>query len=358
MHKFKHRWLLPILICGAAVSCAGYHVNGGQGVLDQRFDNIIVLVPDGCGVAHMTVSRWFKGTPLTQDSMAVTLVRTHSANSMITGSAAAFATGFKSWEDPDKAACLSIRPDSVLIPEPRPLVLVFPDHECGGMTLGNQDIDAYSFRPENMVSVINKARLSAEGVATLMRNLGSDGDAAGIREVMSRYCGIDDLSDRELILLRQELADSVDGYLNPVLGTMVSQRCGIGWTTGAHTGTDVPMFSYGFRSVPQTIDNTEIARLCAQAMGFDLGAVTERLFVDAGVLFDDATVLIDTAGVGNSGGQLIVERDGKTARFPFFKNIMVAKEDTSLLEGLTVYSLKAHTVYLPRQARKLFDAFE
>jgi hypothetical protein len=65
--------------------------------------------------------------------------------------------------------------------------------------------------------------------------------------------------------------------------------------------------------------------------------------------------LIDTAGVGNSMGQLIVEGDGKKALFPFFKNIMVVGEDTIALEGITVYSLKPHKVFLPRQAAILFE---
>ena len=32
----------------------------------QTFHNVIVLIPDGCGVAHMTIARWFKGTSLAQ----------------------------------------------------------------------------------------------------------------------------------------------------------------------------------------------------------------------------------------------------------------------------------------------------
>jgi alkaline phosphatase len=86
--------------------------------------NVIILIPDGCGTAHMTIARWFKGAPLAQDAMHAGLVNTFSANSAITGSAAAasaFATGYKTWEDDTRAGCLSLRPDSVVLPSPQKL---------------------------------------------------------------------------------------------------------------------------------------------------------------------------------------------------------------------------------------------
>jgi len=99
--------VILVLVC-LIVFCTRHYVAQHEGEL---FHNVIVLIPDGCGVAHMTVARWFKGAPLAQDSMDVSLVRTFSANSMITGSAAAataFATGYKTWEDSKKAKCLSL----------------------------------------------------------------------------------------------------------------------------------------------------------------------------------------------------------------------------------------------------------
>ena len=563
-------FLIMLLLGGLLLSCATHYAMQDEA---ERFHNVIVLVPDGCGVAHMTAARWYKGAPLIQDSMDVSLVRTFSANSMVTGSAAAataFATGFKTWEDSEKAKCLSMRPDSLLLPEPRELpaseqwrpaatvlegarlagkavglvatcrishatpaayashwhsrdnnsvimeqivyqgvdvvfgggfrylidtnteipgstsrgtrrdgenlygvllsrgydvittkdellglgtdtrkvwgmfadnhmahdidrrvlgpaqpslaemtkraidilskdpdgffllvegsqvdwsshdndlvgmvtdylafdnavmvafefaksnpkkrtlVLVFPDHECGGMTLGDRDTDPYTFRRENMVSVIRKAGLTAEGVAVRMRDETDYADAELIRERMTQYYGIDDLTAGELRLIQDELADTVYSYLNTVISPMLSKRAGIGWTTFDHTGSDVPMFSFGFDGAPQVTDNTQIAHLCAHALGSQLSDVNERLFADAVLLFDDATVTIDTTGVENSMGQLIVERDEKKALFPFFKNIMVIQQDTVSLEGLTLYSLKAHKVFLPEQAKRIFDAF-
>ena len=86
--------------------------------------NIILLVPDGCGVSHQTLARWFKGAPLASDKLNSGLCITHSGNSMITGSAAAataFATGHKTWEQEGGVKCVGILPDSLVFPQPRKL---------------------------------------------------------------------------------------------------------------------------------------------------------------------------------------------------------------------------------------------
>ena len=60
--------------------------------------NIIVLMTDGTGSAHTTITRWYKGEPLALDKMFVAGVRTYGADSLITDSApaaTAFATGYK-----------------------------------------------------------------------------------------------------------------------------------------------------------------------------------------------------------------------------------------------------------------------
>jgi len=557
------------LVC-LIVFCMKRYVAQHEGEL---FHNVIVLIPDGCGVAHMTVARWFKGAPLAQDSMDVSLVRTFSANSMITGSAAAvtaFATGYKTWEDSKKAKCLSMRPDSLLLPhaqelpasvqwrpaatvlegarlagravglvatcrmshatpaayashwhsrsddnviieqmvyqnldvvfgggfrylidvdteipgrvfkgtrrdgenlyevllskgyyvistkdglyalessirkvwgifadghmahdidrqllapeepslmemtkkaldilsqnpkgfflmvegssvdwsshdndpvgvvtdylafdevvkatlefakshhEQRTLVLLFPDHDCGGLSLGNWGVESYAFNPDDMVDIINKASLTAEGVEVFIRNSKDNCHPDTIKKILTQYYGIDDLTSEETDDILAELSDTVYCNLRRIIGPMLSERAGIGWTTFDHTGNDVPMFCYGLSRALQNIDNTEIAHLCARALDFRLGDVTERLFADAGELFERATLTIDTVGVQVSNGHLVVQKNSKRAMFPFFKNIMIIDQDTIPLEGITVYSLYAHKVFLPKQAAKLFEKY-
>ena len=66
---------------------------------ESGIKNVIILMMDGTGSAHTTITRWYKGEPLALDSMSLGGVRTYSADSLITDSApaaTAFATGHKS----------------------------------------------------------------------------------------------------------------------------------------------------------------------------------------------------------------------------------------------------------------------
>ena len=55
--------------------------------------NVIVMVPDGCSSSIQTLARLVKGSLLNVDPLTSGSVKTHMANSVITGSAAA-ATAF------------------------------------------------------------------------------------------------------------------------------------------------------------------------------------------------------------------------------------------------------------------------
>jgi alkaline phosphatase len=65
---------------------------------NKSIQNVIVMIPDGCDETVQTVARWYKGEDLQLDKMSNGVQKTHMANSIITGSAAAstaFATGHK-----------------------------------------------------------------------------------------------------------------------------------------------------------------------------------------------------------------------------------------------------------------------
>jgi alkaline phosphatase len=51
--------------------------------------NVIVLIPDGCSQSMVTLARWYRGAPLAVDQLQSGAVKTHSANSLVTDSAAA-----------------------------------------------------------------------------------------------------------------------------------------------------------------------------------------------------------------------------------------------------------------------------
>lgn len=65
----------------------------------QRAKNVIVLIADGCGSAHYTLLRWWKGAPLAMDPYLRGAVKTYIANSVVADSApaaTALATGTRS----------------------------------------------------------------------------------------------------------------------------------------------------------------------------------------------------------------------------------------------------------------------
>lgn len=82
--------------------------------------NVIIMVPDGTGVTHTTLARWYQGgTPLALDEMAAGLVRCYSAESAITDSApaaTAMATGYKS-----NSKYIGVLPSKVTMPGVPPL---------------------------------------------------------------------------------------------------------------------------------------------------------------------------------------------------------------------------------------------
>jgi alkaline phosphatase len=74
-----------------------------------RVKNVILMIPDGCGVGVATAARWRKGAPLALDGIVRGMVKTHSLDSAITDSAAsatAYATGHKT-----RNGWLSVVPD-------------------------------------------------------------------------------------------------------------------------------------------------------------------------------------------------------------------------------------------------------
>jgi alkaline phosphatase len=101
----KKRLILMILALVFLLSVTGIGLAQQLGAPDlpeeqKQVKNIIMMIPDGMGVSHVTLTRWYKGGELlAMDQIACGLVRTHASDSAITDSAPAatvMATGHKS----------------------------------------------------------------------------------------------------------------------------------------------------------------------------------------------------------------------------------------------------------------------
>ncbi len=70
----------------------------GESTTTKEVKNVIFMIPDGYSAAYATNYRWFKGSEPLMDRMLIGMVKTYSASSKVTDSAAAgtaMATGVK-----------------------------------------------------------------------------------------------------------------------------------------------------------------------------------------------------------------------------------------------------------------------
>ncbi len=102
-----------LLLCVAVVQCIACGVLHADEPVLPGVRNLIVMIPDGMSSGGLALARWFKGgDALAMDALACGLVRTHSAGSAITDSAAAgtaFASGFKT--DNEMLGVMAREPD-------------------------------------------------------------------------------------------------------------------------------------------------------------------------------------------------------------------------------------------------------
>jgi alkaline phosphatase len=90
------RALAPLLLLVLALGARG--AAAGEPADSLRPRNVVLLIPDGCGPAAIGLARMVAGQPLALDSILTGAVRTRSASSRVTDSAAggsAMATGVK-----------------------------------------------------------------------------------------------------------------------------------------------------------------------------------------------------------------------------------------------------------------------
>lgn len=148
------------------------------------------------------------------------------------------------------------------------LLISVSDHECGGLTDGSwSDRDSVSaLEPE----VLHRARASASRMAGEIRG----GERA--EDVLAREAGVGDLAPEEIATLRQ--AATLTG-LTEAIGTLVSRRARVGWTSRGHTAVDVGLYAYGpgAERLRGTHENTDVARVIAALLGLDLEGLTTKL---------------------------------------------------------------------------------
>lgn len=227
------------------------------------------------------------------------------------------------------------------------VVISVTDHGNGGITIGNTATDSNydKLHIDEYIEPLKKATLTGEGVEKLLND-----NRSNIVEVMSKYYGVDDLTEEEI----KAIKDTEAGSLNYTVGPIISKRANIGWTTTGHTGEDVPLYIYApsnCEKLSGVVENTDIAKYMSRVMGIDLATATSELFVPVRQEAEKlgATVLWDNTDSLNPN--VVINIEGKEIVVPVNKNIAYVNGNKITLSGVTVFN--GINTYVPQDVLEL-----
>ncbi|MEK5407068.1 alkaline phosphatase [Paenibacillus sp. FSL W8-0439] len=223
------------------------------------------------------------------------------------------------------------------------VVVAVTDHGNGGLTIGSSDTTSnYDKTPlASFIDPLKKAKLTGEGLEAKL-----NADRSNIKEVLSTYFGITDLSDEEV----KTIKDAKEGSMNYAVGPIISKRANIGWTTGGHTGGDVVLYTYAPNGDRPSgvIDNTDVNKYMTRVLGLDLDTVSKQLFVPAKAAFEakGAKFTADTKVI-------TVTKGSNKLELPVYKNIATLNGKNSTLNGVVVFN--GVDYFVPQQAIDLIQ---
>ncbi|AUS27144.1 alkaline phosphatase [Paenibacillus polymyxa] len=223
------------------------------------------------------------------------------------------------------------------------VVVAVTDHGNGGLTIGSSDTTSnYDKTPlASFIDPLKKVKLTGEGLEAKL-----NADRSNIKEVLSTYFGITDLTDEEV----KTIKDAKEGSMNYAVGPIISKRANIGWTTGGHTGGDVVLYTYAPNGDRPSgvIDNTDVNKYMTRVLGLDLDTVSKQLFVPAKAAFEakGAKFTADTKVI-------TVTKGSNKLELPVYKNIATLNGKNSMLNGVVVFN--GVDYFVPQQAIDLIQ---
>ncbi|MGD6934932.1 MAG: alkaline phosphatase [Candidatus Bathyarchaeia archaeon] len=246
------------------------------------------------------------------------------------------------------------------------LVMAFPDHNCGGLTIGSyyQDKNAigHSYTATTVEDVVNPLKgmqVTSTGLAKLIAGKTNEETRDIINQYWSLNLTLADVAAIKALTVASPTRAAVS--LDYAISEFVCQKYTVfGWTTHGHTGEDVPLWAWGPRdSAPVGhYDNTDMAKIVADTLGFSLKQAQNKLYVNVSAAFKPNQWTLNTTDPANPVLQITL--NGKTAYLPTSKDVMTIKYSygftrTYNLEGLVVRApmIDANQVFVPQQAISL-----
>jgi alkaline phosphatase len=142
------------------------------------------------------------------------------------------------------------------------LVVATADHSTGGYSIGADGI--YNWFGEPIKAAKRTPDFMAEEIAK----------GAGVEETLKKYI------DQNVLALTPEEIQSVEAAattkkvldIDNAIENIFNERSHTGWTTGGHTGEDVPVYAFGPSSekFAGQIDNTDIAKNVFEVLKYDI----------------------------------------------------------------------------------------
>ncbi len=225
------------------------------------------------------------------------------------------------------------------------LVIVFPDHNTGGMTLGSNYDPSYT--KTTVEDLVNPLKNMTCTYAYLESQIQDMNNSAEVHDEVLNWMSID---------LAQTKVDKIvaSGKFDTLKNIINNEYTIIGWTTGGHCGEDVPLWAYGSESLSGRVDNTEIATYIAEEFSFSLDNTTDKLFVDVDEVFPGNYVL------DNTDPKNLVLNIGDY-KLPVNKNTLINSTGVEYkIEGIVIYAPKGNDgkgkVYIPQQAVDLINS--
>jgi alkaline phosphatase len=219
------------------------------------------------------------------------------------------------------------------------LVLAYPDHNTGGMKIGHYGSDARApytaTTVEALIDPLMAMTMSANGVVAMAGN-----SIDGLADSLAANWGI--TATEADIAEISELAPSV-GLSYATARVISKNHTVIGWTTHGHNGETVPVWVYGDDAPKGVIDNTDLAKIAAEAMNTDLDNASDYLYVEL------QNYELDTTDPENP----VVKVNG--AELPVSKDYMIYKGREIKLPGLTVYAPMTEKVYISKKAIRILN---
>jgi alkaline phosphatase len=226
------------------------------------------------------------------------------------------------------------------------IVLVFPDHNTGGMSIGSDsDTDYTHTSVEDLTAPLKGMRLSSTGLAA---KIGTDTSSANIKAQIKTWWGID-VTDKDVNDIALLMKPANEGGKALSLSYAISEAISrnhtvVGWTTHGHDGSDVPLWAYGPDRLTGHVDNTEIAKYIAKELGFDLNKANSRLFVEVGDVFSKNEYKLNMTDPSNPVLEI------GNCQLPIDKNILIKNGTTRELEGIVTYAPETGKIYIPAEA--------